>query len=241
MNLKQGKEDPALKIRIGSSLLEQEKSTKLLGMCIEDNLNWKEHFSGRNGLISSLNKRLFAIRRVANFVPSDMLKQLAHALWMSKLRYGLQLCSNVRILSSDPKNSNMKAAQIAQNKLLRLLNNSTLKDRISTEILLAKTEMLSVNQLAASIKLCEVWKSLNIVNYPIQLEPNSSADARPERIVRPGTTRSWNQDAKSVAEKESFSRSAAKLWNSLPLEIKNSKSLNIAKKAIKKYCKLLPV
>ena len=135
----------------------------------------------------------------------------------------------------------MKAAQIAQNKLLRLLNNTTLRERISTETLLSKADMLSVNQLAASIKICEVWKSLNIVNYPIQLEPNSRSVSRFDRQVRPGTSRLWNQDAKTTAEKECFSRSAAKLWNNIPLEIKNSTSLVSAKKAIKIYCKSLPV
>ena len=82
-------------------------------------------------MIASLNKILFAMRIVANHIPRDRLKQLAHALWVSKLRYGLQLSSNVRTHESELKNTNMKAAQIAQNKLLRLLNNSTLRDRIS--------------------------------------------------------------------------------------------------------------
>ena len=124
---------------------------------------------------------------------------------------------------------------------MRLLNNTSVKDRTSTEDLLESTEMLSVNQLAASIKLCEVWKSLNIDNYPIQLEHNNRSTSVFDRTVRPGTTRVWNQDAKSNAEKESFSRSAAKLWNSLPQEIKNLKSLTLAKKAIKVHCKSLPV
>ena len=144
------------------------------------------------------------------------------------------------MLDTDLKNSNMKAAQIAQNKLLRLLNNSSLKDRVSTEKLLENTGLLSVNQLAASIKITEVWKSLNVESYPIKLEPNISRITGSERIVRPGTTRQWNQDAKTTAEKESFSRSAAKLWNNLPIEIKNNKSLFTAKKAIKNYCKTLP-
>ena len=32
---------------------------------------------------------------------------------------------------------------------------------------------MSVNQLATSIKLVEVWKSTNINDYPIKLEPNN--------------------------------------------------------------------
>ena len=40
---------------------------------------------------------------------------------------------------------------------------------------------------------------------------------------------------------QSFSRSAAKLWNNIPMEIKNAMSLISVKKAIKVYCKTLPV
>ena len=219
----------------------QDKSTKLLGMQIEDNQSWKEHFSGKGGLIASLNNRLFSIRRVANHLPRDKLTQLSHALWMSKLRYGLQLCMNVRSHETELLNTNMKATQIAQNKLLRLLNNSTLKDRVNTEQLLKNTGLLSVNQLAASIKLMEVWKSEHIKDYPVQLEPNNTTGNSSGRNMRPTTSRMWNQDARTAAEKESFSRNAAKIWNTALTELKIISTKSAAKKAIKEFCKSLPI
>ena len=82
-----------------------------------------------------------------------------------------------------------------------------------------KTGFLSVNQLAASIKLSEVWKSTNIENYPVHLEPNNVLAVENVRNLRPSTTRYWNQDARSTAAKESFSRNAAKLWNIVPSSI----------------------
>ena len=42
-------------IPIGESTVKPEKSTKLLGMKIEESQGWNEHFNGPNGLISSLN------------------------------------------------------------------------------------------------------------------------------------------------------------------------------------------
>ena len=65
-------ETPLATIRVGDTTISQERNTTLLGMKIQDDLGWKEHFSGKNGLISSLNKRLFAIRRVSNHVPQDV-------------------------------------------------------------------------------------------------------------------------------------------------------------------------
>ena len=135
----------------------------------------------------------------------------------------------------------MKSLQIAQNKLMRMLTNVSYMDKTSTEDLLKETGLLSVNQTAASIKLCEVWKSENIPNYPVQLEPNNASPAYTERSVRPSTTRKWNQDTKSTAAKESFSRNAAKLWNSAPETVKTAKNLSFAKKEIKGHCKMLPI
>ena len=50
-----------------------------------------------------------------------------------------------------------------------------------------------------------------------------------------------NQDAKSTAEKESFSRNSAKIWNNAPDSIKTAMTLRGAKSEIKKHCKYLPV
>ena len=160
---------------------------------------------------------------------------------MSKLRYGLQLCTNVRTDESEKKNGKMKSIQIAQNKLMRILINVSYKDRTSTCDLLRMTGLLSVNQLSASIKLAEVWKSENIPNYPVQLEPNNTGTVYTERSVRPSTVRKWNQDAKSSAAKESFSRNSAKIWNSAPESIKCAINLKKAKIKIKKYCTMLPI
>ena len=53
-------------------------------MNIQDNLGWNEHFKD---LVSTLNKRLYAICRVKNQISMDKLPRLAHAIWTSKLRY----------------------------------------------------------------------------------------------------------------------------------------------------------
>ena len=184
---------------------------------------------------------LIKFRRVSNQIPQTKLLQLAHALWMSKLRYGLQLCTNVRILESEPSNGNIKSVQIAQNKLMRLLLRVPYYDRKSTSVLLSKSGLLSINQLAASIKLLEVWKSENVPNYPIQLEPNNASECPSDRNLRPSTIRKWNQDVTFSAAKECFSRNAAKLWNCAPNNITTAKNVHTAKTAIKNYCKLLPI
>ena len=67
----------------------------------------------------------------------------------------------------------MKSLQVTQNKMLRVLNGTQIKDKISTVSLLEKFGLLSVNQLAAKIKLLKGWKIVNNNDYPLSLEPYS--------------------------------------------------------------------
>ena len=67
----------------------------------------------------------------------------------------------------------MKAIQTVQTKMARFLIGKTLKDKIKSKVLLANIKMLSVNQLNAKIKILEVWKSLNIDGYPLEIATKS--------------------------------------------------------------------
>ena len=102
--------------------------------------------------------------------PKERKKLLS--LWMSKLRYGLQFCSQVRTKSEDPINQNMKSIQVAQNKMLRMVDGVTLKDHVTAASLLLKYNLPSVNQLSGQIKLLVAWKSINVNDYPFKMEIN---------------------------------------------------------------------
>ena len=66
---------------------------------------------------------------------------------------------------------------------------------------LQNLNMLSVNQLAASIKLTEAWKMGNIEDYPLQLEKNYENSAPTGRSVRQNTAREWNKNGNFSAAK----------------------------------------
>ena len=48
---------------ICNSEVTESSSSKLLGMIIDNDLKWKGHIYGKGGVLSSLNQRLFTIRR----------------------------------------------------------------------------------------------------------------------------------------------------------------------------------
>ena len=57
------------------------------------------------------------------------------------------------------------------------LMQSKVRDEISTRSMLEKFDLLSVNQLAAQIKITEVWKSVYVEGYAIELDPYNNLNS----------------------------------------------------------------
>jgi hypothetical protein len=107
------------------------------------------------------------VKRISNHISKNKLCKVVDSLWTFKLRYGLQLCTEVRLTAEHPKILYMTMAQRLQNKMLRILDGALVLDRKSTNTLLDNQNMLSVNQIAAQIKLTEMWKASNDSQSPI--------------------------------------------------------------------------
>ena len=114
-------------------------------------------------------------------------------------------------------------------------------DKISIKSMLEKFQLLSVNQLAAEIKLIEVWKSINAEGSPINLAPYNPNLVQSDRSLRPQPSRIFDDRARLALSQSSFHIDAAKVWNGAPAAVHNAASLSGAKKAIKTYCKSLPI
>ena len=82
-------------------------------------------------------------------------------------------------------------------------------DRVNTKIVFKETNLLSINQANAQIKLAEMWQSQNDKKYPIQLTKRSDEQKReglktsnkPEIVIK-GT---------SNIQSQTFVNDAAKL------------------------------
>ena len=103
--------------------------------------------------LSALNRRLYIIRRLKSHLSTRSITRVVDGLLTSKICYGLQLYGKVRTKKEDLKCADFKSIQILQNDLLRFLNGSKIKDKMSIKFLLNKFGALSVNQLGAQIKL----------------------------------------------------------------------------------------
>ena len=167
------------------------------------------------------------------------LQRIVDSLWTSKLRYGLQLCTEVRLSEDQPKNQMVTMVQRSQNKMLRVLDGAQIVDQKSTKILLEEQNMLSVNQMAAQIKLTEMWKAVNDPLYPIKMKTRDNQGEGME--TRSGIQGDLTESGGSARAKKSFTIDAAKIWNKASEKIRTAKSLAIAKKAIRAHCKNFPI
>ena len=66
-----------VQVTVGNATVSQEKTSKLLGVKIYDDMNWNE----KGGLISSLNQRTQVIQRLRNHIGGEKLRKIVDSLW----------------------------------------------------------------------------------------------------------------------------------------------------------------
>ena len=226
------------KITVGGSEIPQSKDTKLLGMKVHESQKWTKHIEET---ILALNRRLYQIRRIKNHLPKNQLTKVIHSLWFSKVRYGIALWARTRYTATEPENTLMKKVQVAQNRLLRMLEGVKIKDRQSVSSMLQKQNFPSINQLAIEVKLVEAWKALKVVKYPTKMELGSESRSTSDRTLRESSTRELKDFSKTTIGEDSFNISAGRLWNKAPIEIKEAINMSTAKRLIKAYSRKMPI
>ena len=110
---------------------------------------------------------------------------------------------------------------------------------MSVSSMLEKFNMQSINQLNASVKLLEMWKALNVDNYPLSIK-------RQEIIAEGMSTRADQagrpiEIGKTALTQKTIVSDAIYLWNRANNNVTESKSIYQAKKEIKSFVKTLPI
>ena len=122
---------------------------------------------------------------------------------------------------------------------MRSLNRSKVRDMISISSLQIKCNMLSVNQLNASIKLLEIWKALNVEDYPLKVERHKSTESRVS--TRADINERPIPVGKSNLTQKTCVSDAIHVWNLAPNTFTDCTSLTNTKTEIKKFVKTLPI
>jgi len=213
-------DDKSLRVNYRNTAIEKVSSIRFLGLIINENLNWKEHM---NMLTKKIRSSLGCVIRVKPYLTTEAMLTLYHSLILSHLRYCItSWCfGNTQTINQ---------LQRMCNKFIRAIYN--VKRRGSIKEVMAKNELLTIKQLYDS--------EIAILMYRFQ--KNDLPDAFQDIFQLKTTqmrTRSNSQitpsSFRTKTSQQSIKFIGPKIWNDLPNEIKNSKSLKIFKNKLKSY------
>ena len=210
--------------RLGNLAIGSTNSVKNLGVIIDSELNF-------NGHIKHATKTAFFhlrnIARIRAYLSLDDAKTLIHAFVFSRLDYCNALFSGLPKKTTD-------RLQLVQNAAARILTKTKMRDHI-TPVLASLHWLPVVFRIDFKIILL-VYKALN------GLAPSYLLDCLPRYIPnRPlrSSTAGLLAVPKRVTTKKygeaAFCFYGPKIWNKLPLRIRQAPSLDILKKHLKTH------
>lgn len=204
--------------------IERSTNYKYLGLTLDETLSWDAHIKG---LKNKLTPICGVLRKISSFVPENWLKTLYFALVHSRLHFLVGVWGNA-------SKSRIRELQCIQNRCLKAVlkkphlyptvslfndvNNSALPIRALYEFQV----VLQMHRI-----LCDDVNIHNNLVFDRAFVGRSSRQANDLRLVRPT----------SEAGKKRFSYAASKLYNELPVIIKQSTSVLCFKRSMRLHLK----
>ena len=212
---------PDLRLVIGSSLIERTNVQKFLGIYIDDRLTFREH---ANKICAKMSKRVGVMRRLKEFIPRDILKQLFYTFIYSRFTYGI-IC-----YGSAYQNQIQRVKKVI-NRSLKLVFNTTV---LSSE-LLKRENVLDFDMAYKYFCLIKMYRILRLNNheslaskidsFQINHSHNTRAVAH-QALTLPPCRRTKCQN--------SFLYRGIKFWNNISPDLKNiSDDVNTFKRLLK--------
>ena len=243
-------------ILVDNKIVTETPSEKLLVIVLNNHLTWKEHLHGETwrpagentqGLIPQLAQRVGILKRLSTITSSKRLRMIAAGLFYSKISYCLSLFVSTWGLDtyresgtrfSSFTKEDIRRLQVLQNKVARLLIGSkyTMKQKninMSTEELLHKSGDLSVHQLGA-LQTVVMTKKIILSQKPSYLA--NRLQISQENGPGVGSTIKLRKTQLGIS-KEGFIYRGAKLFNMLPLQLKEESNISKFKKMAKSWIK----
>ena len=95
------------------------------------------------------------------------------------------------------------------------------------------------DEINAKVKLQEIWKILNVTDYPIKIKLNIAQDD--QVVTRSMTKRTPIEQGSTNLISKTCISDAIKVWNLAPIDIKTCNSLYSLKRKVKVFVKTLPI
>ncbi len=210
-------------IKIGKKYIKRVKFVKFLGILLDEHLSWKYHLSELSKKLARTCGIFFKIR---NLLPFDVLLCLYNALFLSFLQYGLIVWGQTFALYTDPIFK-------LQKKAVRAIS---FQPRLSPSLPIFKDlKLLKFSEIFELRLLTFVYDSVNKTSpscFHDFFLLNSSVHQYSTRKASQGDLYLSRMNSLQYGLK-SIRYLGAKLWNALPVEIRNAPSKISFKKQLK--------
>ena len=205
-------------IKIGTDVISNSTDEKILGVYFDNKLNFNTHLMK---LCKKASQKLHALARVSNLMSIKQRKIIMNAFIHSQFNYCplIWMCHS-RTVHSLINNIHERALRIVY------------KDNISSFTqLLEKSGSVSIHHRNLQALAIEVYKALNNLSSPLMSDliklKETTYNLRNASVLVSTNKKTTNYGINSI------SYLAPNIWDQIPEEIKNSKSLNIFKQKIK--------
>ena len=214
------KHDSNTSVTIDGHIISASKSVKLLGVQIDNNLDFNEHVSN---ICKKVSKKLHALRRVTHYMSKNKLRIIMKAFIESQFGY----CPLVWMFHSRTLNNRINTLH---EKALRLVYNES---TLSFEDLLTLDKSFTIHHRNLQKLATEMFKVKNNLS-PVFMKNIFSEATNPYNLRNaPEFNTSNIQTVHNGTETISFR--GPKIWSLVPQEIKKSTSLLEFKNKIKHW------
>lgn len=207
-----------------NELIAYAKKAKNLGVIIDCNLSWNEHI---NGVSKKLCFSFHSFKRLQKFLPFKTRLTLAQALLLSLLDY-----ADISYL--DANEELLNKLERLQNLCIRFIYGLRKYDHVSAYR--TKLNWLPIRRCRDFHIMSFLYSVLYNPTFPSYLRerfdflvPHDVSSRSTKSLILKLPSHS------STRYSGSFTVHAARLWNSLPISIRESQSLNIFKSRLKEH------
>ena len=216
--------DADIRISVDGIEIQKVSHCRYLGVTIDDKLKWSEHIQG---ICSKLIRYVSIFYKLKNKLPATVLTSIYYAFVQPHLLYAIEIYANTSQIHLDRL---MKL----NNKLLRILQNKPLRTPVTK--LYSKYNTLPITDLHQQQLLLLVHK---FINQPDKLPEVFENYFELNRTVHTHGTRSSDDvhifRVNSALGQRCIKYKAATLWNKLPHEIKELRSVHLFKSRFKSH------
>ena len=207
-----------ISIKLDDETIESSTSIKLLGITIDNNLNFNEHVTK---ICDKASQKLHALSRISNYITTDKMKIIMRTFFESQFNY----CPLVWMFHSRTLNNRINRLH---ERALRLTYKNS---NCSYQELLDKDNSFTIHHRNLQKLALEMYKIKHHISSPlfqdIFPEFTGSHDLRNNKCWRTSNIRTV------LYGSETLSYRGPKTWELLPQSIKDSKSLKEFKEKVK--------